>query len=68
MECLESHTEQCRGPVGWHSIDPGRHKAFPRCDKHWEDRLESRENSIEKYENSDVPPSWFDPTYAGETW
>ena len=68
MECMDEHLEDCRGPVTMHSIDPGRTGAFPRCDKHWADRLRRRENSMEKYENSDVAPSWFDPMAAGERW
>ena len=67
--CLDDRDENtCQGPVEYHSIDPGRTPAFPRCAKHWGERLDRRENSIEKYENSDVAPSWFDPTLAGETW
>lgn len=58
----------CRGAVHWHSIDPGRSSAHPRCEKHWAERLERRENSIERYADSDIPPSWFDPSYAGERW
>ena len=69
LECLDDYGEgTCEGPVEWHSMDPGLTEAFPRCDKHWEARLRSREESIERYETSDVPPSWFDPADAGETW
>lgn len=69
-ECLEWGVESspCVGPVEYHSIDPGRAKAFPRCERHWSERLAARENSIEKYADSDVEPSWFDPTFAGERW
>lgn len=67
LECLNAN-DDCAGPVEYHSIDPGRTRAFPRCEAHWASRLASRENSIERYENSDVPPAWFDPTYAGEEW
>ena len=67
LECIDNPNE-CRGTVAYHSVDPGRATAIPRCDRHWLQRLDRRENSIEKYENSDVPPSWFDPTYAGEQW
>lgn len=65
--CLDDHGENtCRGPVEYHSLDGGR--AWPRCTFHFERRLERRENSLERYANSDVAPSWFDPTLAGERW
>jgi len=68
-ECMDDRGEgECKGPVEFHSIDPGRTRAFPRCDKHWDARLDARENSMERYENTDVPPSWFDPADAGEEW
>ena len=68
-DCLDYRgDDSCSGEVEYHSIDPGRTRAFPRCAKHWLDRLDQYENSLEKYATSDVPPSWFDPTYAGETW
>ena len=68
-ECLNDHGENtCRGPVEFHSIDPGRTQAYPRCEHHWAERLAQRERSIERYADSDVPPSWFDPTLAGERW
>jgi hypothetical protein len=69
LECIDDHDEQtCRGPVEFHSVDPGRATAVPRCTFHWNRRLERREQSIERYENSDVPPAWFDPSAAGERW
>lgn len=69
LECIDNWGEgTCSGPVDWHSVDPGRAKAFPRCSKHWGDRLDRRENSMERYADSDVVPAWFDPTYAGEEW
>lgn len=67
-ECLDDHGDgTCRGPVAFHSID-GRDRAWPRCDRHWADRLTRREASIERYADSDVPPDWFDPAAAGERW
>jgi hypothetical protein len=68
LECLDDHDGKCRGPVEYHSLDPGRYRAFPRCEHHWDRRLRRRENSIERYADSDVAPSWFDPSYAGESW
>jgi len=67
--CIDFVEEDpCKGPIEFHSVDPGRTQAWPRCEKHWAKRLARRENSMEKYENSDVVPSWFDPTFAGERW
>jgi hypothetical protein len=68
LECIDEGMDDCSGPVEWHSVDPGRAQAFPRCEKHWGERLDRRENSIERYEFSDVPPDWFDPANAGEEW
>lgn len=68
LVCMDEHRGDCRGPVEYHSVDPGRARAFPRCDRHWGDRLHRRENSLERYENSDIAPAWFDPTAAGERW
>lgn len=69
LHCLNDwEGESCRGPVEWHSVDPGRAKAFPRCEKHWAERLDSREGSMELYADSDVVPDWFDPSIAGERW
>jgi hypothetical protein len=39
-----------------------------RCDKHWSKRLDRQEEIRKDYPDSPVPPSWFDPSYAGESW
>ena len=69
--CLDHRGEDsCRGIVEYHSIDPGRQRAHPRCGKHWNERVDRRNdpNSMEMYADSDVAPSWFDPAAAGERW
>jgi hypothetical protein len=67
-ECLEWRGPKsgCEGPVEYHSTDPGYRSAFPRCEKHWLERLDREE----EYRQFDTPvaPSWFDPSYAGERW
>lgn len=70
VECLQSGNPEnpCCGEVEYHSMDPGFEKAWPRCEKHWSERLGARENSMERYAHSDTAPGWFDPTYAGERW
>lgn len=64
--CLE-YGEDCRGAVEFHVVGASMN-AWPRCEYHAELRLERYENSIEKYADSDVPPDWFDPSFAGERW
>ena len=71
LECLDYRPDEpslCRGPVEFHSIDPGREAAHPRCEKHWGERLDRREQSMERYATSDVEPAWFDAADAGEHW
>lgn len=67
LECLNAHDGKCNGPVEWRSTGDA-YKAWPRCTFHGEKREEQYWNSMERYANSDVAPSWFDPTYAGEVW
>lgn len=66
LRCLQDGPD-CQGPVEYR-LAPDRDdlKAFPRCEFHWQKRLASAERSRELL--SDVPPSWFDPSYAGESW
>lgn len=33
-------------------------------DERWRDEPDA----MERWWESDVPPAWFDPTYAGERW
>lgn len=66
--CLEDGPD-CEGKVEYH-LNPDREdlKTFPRCAYHQGKRLERAEAHIKDGWNSDVPPAWFDPTYAGERW
>lgn len=65
LECIED-PDDCRGTVEYRSVPGG--SAVPRCVAHFDARLARYENGIERYANSDIAPSWFDPTYAGERW
>lgn len=57
----------CAGPVEYHTTPDRRDgKAFARCTAHFEKRMTSVERNLEL--TSDVPPAWFDPGYAGESW
>ena len=64
--CLQAGPD-CKGPVEFH-MNPDRDdfKSFPRCEFHQAKRLDASEKNREYM--SDTPPSWFDPTYAGERW
>jgi len=66
VRCLQEGPD-CKGAVEFH-LNPDRDdfKSFPRCEFHQAKRLESAQKTMELL--SDVPPSWFDPTYAGERW
>jgi hypothetical protein len=43
-------------------------RSFPRCAKHWDERLEEHERHVADYPDSPVAPAWFDPAAAGERW
>lgn len=59
--------DNCQGPVEYRLPLSGTGRAFPRCEFHWEKRLDEQERINRRY-GGDVPPSDFDPTYAGEHW
>ena len=66
LECLDG-PENCNGPVEMHSLDGLN--AWPRCEFHFDARMDRYEASdLERYANSDVAPSWFDPELTGERW
>lgn len=68
-DCLDNRrNDPCHGDVLFHSINPGVQQGSPRCDKHWAQRLDRRENSLERYADSPIAPVWFDPAFAGERW
>jgi len=67
LECLESGPD-CSGPVEYRmSLSPSG-KSFPRCEHHWERRLDEQERINRDYPDSPIAPPWFDPSYAGESW
>lgn len=65
-DCLDRRKGDCEGDVEFRMPLSGTGKSFPRCDKHWEDRLEEQERINERYPHT--APSDFDPHYAGERW
>jgi hypothetical protein len=58
----------CAGPVEYRAALSATGKSFPRCDRHWEERLDREALLRERYPDSPFPPADFDPTYAGESW
>jgi len=64
-DCLEG-PEGCEGAVEYRMPLSGTGKAFPRCDKHWEQRLDKQEDINRRYPVN--APQDFDPSYAGEHW
>ena len=67
-ECLDSHKGDCKGEVKYHPSIAGTGTMIPRCDKHYEALLEWHDEYSQVMPDSPIAPSWFDPTYAGESW
>lgn len=68
-DCLDFRDDgTCQGKVEYHTLDGL--KSWPRCAHHFDLRMLAYEDpdSLERYANSDVAPSWFDPADAGERW
>jgi hypothetical protein len=69
LKCLDTPSGGCSGSVEMRYPLSGTGKSFPRCNAHWEKRLDKQEEINQRYAPfSDVPPADFDPTYAGERW
>ncbi|OYN81880.1 hypothetical protein CG716_05270 [Mycolicibacterium sphagni] len=62
----------CQGPVNRYEALSGSGELYPRCTRHYGtyvERVQPRIDAIrQQYPDTDTPPSWFDPTYAGERW
>ena len=65
QECLE-YGPDCSGPVEYRMPLSATGRSFPRCDKHWDERLDVQEGINQRYPV--LAPSDFDPAYAGEHW
>lgn len=69
IECLNDYGDgTCRGPVEYRAPLSGTGRSFPRCDRHWGERLDAQEDINSRYPDSPIAPSDFDPSYAGERW
>lgn len=70
--CLDSNESPCHGEVFERLTRSGSGMTFPRCDKHYAEYAERMDaihaKTRQRYPDTDCAPSWFDPTYAGESW
>lgn len=68
LECLDDYGDDtCEGDVEFRMPLSGTGRSFPRCEKHWGERLDVQEGIDRRY-GGVAPPSDFDPAYAGESW
>lgn len=61
-----SDSRECAGAVEYRTPLSGSGRAFPRCDKHWQDRIDLEHDVRRRYPAT--APADFDPSYAGERW
>lgn len=67
MECLDANVEgPCEGPVELRMPLSGTGRSFPRCDRHWGERLDRQREIDERYPAH--PPADWSPLDAGESW
>lgn len=68
LECLDGGEEMigCKGPVELRYPLSPTGIWYPRCDEHYEQRLEQQDKINERYPFHE--PADFDPLYAGERW
>lgn len=65
--CINDYGESdCGGPVEYRSPLSGSGRSFPRCAKHWAERLDFEDGLRKRYPQQQ--PADFDPLYAGESW
>jgi hypothetical protein len=66
MQCLDRGQGDCGGSVEYRYALSPTGKQFPRCDKHWHERLVIQQGIDERY--PEHPPSDWSPLDAGESW
>lgn len=64
--CLNEHLNDCEGAVEYRDALSPTGIRYPRCDKHWAERLAVQEELDRRYPQQ--APADFDPLYAGESW
>ncbi|AEF57296.1 hypothetical protein PBI_WINKY_128 [Mycobacterium phage Winky] len=76
VDCVDhNHTDElgaCEGVVSLYASLSGSGESYPRCERHYRlyvERVQPQIDAIRRdYPDTDQPPDWFDPTYAGERW
>lgn len=66
ITCLNDYEGGCEGSIEYRFPLSGTGKSFPRCDKHWSDRLDLDDQLRSRYPTHQ--PADFDPMMAGERW
>ena len=64
MTCLDDYEGGCAGKVEHRDALSATGRSFPRCDKHWAERVAVHEGIDARYPVH--APADFDPMYAGE--
>lgn len=68
-DCLDYRGDgTCSGAVEYRMALSASGRSFPRCDGHWDARLDEQERINRDYPDSPLAPAWFDPADAGERW
>jgi hypothetical protein len=66
LVCLDRHKGNCSGNVEYRMSLTGTGTMIPRCDFHWNKRLDFQEETNRKYGvDSDIAPSWFKGGWGG---
>lgn len=68
LACIDAFgdRENCGGPVEYRFALSATGRSFPRCEKHWRERLEIQEEIERRYPAT--PPDDWSPYDAGESW
>jgi hypothetical protein len=67
-DCIEHDptNDDCKGSVELRESLSGTGTPIPRCDGHWEKRLDLQDELNQRYPV--MPPSDWSPLVAGESW
>ena len=66
LTCLDAPRGGCSGPIEYRHPLSSTGRSFPRCEAHWEQRLDEQARIDRRYPQT--APADFDPLAAGEVW